>query len=86
VAPANGKGVSASWSAPTSNGGSPITGYRLYRRTPSGSFGLVASLGNVTGYKDTTTSRGAIYYYAVSAVNVVGEGPQSADSLAVAAK
>jgi len=86
VAPANGKGVNVSWSAPTDNGGSPITGYRLYRHTTSGTFGVVATLGNVTSYKDTTTSRGTTYYYAVSAINAIGEGPRSGDSPAVVAK
>jgi hypothetical protein len=39
---------------------------------------LVASLGNVTTLKDTTTGRGSTYFYAVTAVNGVGEGPRSA--------
>jgi fibronectin type 3 domain-containing protein len=75
-----------SWSAPTDNGGSQIIGYNVYRRPSTGIFRLVVSLGNVTSYKDTTTARGATYYYAVSAVNGVGEGPKSGDSPAVVAK
>jgi fibronectin type 3 domain-containing protein len=86
VAPANGKGVNVSWSAPTSDGGSPITGYRLYRGSSPSSTTLLISLGNVTSYKDTTTSRGATYYYAVSAVNVIGPGPISPAGGPVTAK
>jgi len=86
VSAANGKGVNVSWRAP-SNGGSPITGYHVYRGTSSTSVNtLVASLGVVTSWKDTTTTRGATYYYAVSALNSVGEGPKSPSSAAVRAK
>jgi len=38
----------------------------------------VASLGNVTTYLDTGLQEGTTYYYAVSAVNAVGDGPSSA--------
>jgi hypothetical protein len=86
VAPANGKGVNVSWSAPANNGGSAITGYKVYRRTSSTSLAVVASLGNVTSFKDTTTARGVSYYYAVSAVNVAGESPPSAAAGPVRAK
>ena len=86
VAPANGKGVNVSWSAPANNGGSAITGYKVYRGTSSTSLTVVASLGNVTSFKDTTTTRGASYYYAVSAVNAVGEGSRSTPAGPVRAK
>jgi fibronectin type 3 domain-containing protein len=86
VAPANGKGVNVSWSAPASNGGSPVTGYRIYRGAGSGTMTPLTTLGNVTSYKDTSTSRGATYYYAVSAINTVGEGPPSAPGGPVVAR
>ena len=87
MTPANGKGVNVAWSVPSNTGGSAITGYRVYRGTTSpGQTTLVANLGNVLSYKDTTTTRGATYYYAVSAVNSVGEGPKSLPSPGVRAK
>jgi hypothetical protein len=84
AAAAKGKGIQLSWSAPASNGGSPITGYNIYRGTTSGGEALLASVGNVTSYKDTTTTRGRTYYYIVKAVNAVGEGPGSNEASAVA--
>ena len=88
VSPANGKGVNVSWSPPASDGGSPITGYRVYRATTSdpSTMAPVATLGNVTTFKDTSTTRGTTYYYAVSAINAVGEGLKSAMSAAVRAR
>jgi len=77
--PASGKGVQLSWTAPANTGGSAITSYRLYRRTgQAGSFVPVASVGGtVTAYKDTSTARGATYYYYVTAMNSAGPGTQS---------
>jgi hypothetical protein len=83
-APARGKGVQLSWSAPASNGGSPITGYNIYRSTVSGGETLLTSVGNVTSFKDTSTTRGQTYYYIVKAVNAAGEGPASNEASAVA--
>jgi hypothetical protein len=85
--PATGKGVNLRWTAPA-DGGSPITGYVVYRGASSdtATMNRVATLGVVTTWKDTTTTRGATYYYAVSAVNAVGEGPKSPSSASVRAK
>lgn len=68
--------VSLTWSVP-SDGGSPITGYRIYRGTSSGGETLRATVGNVTTFADTQVTNGTTYYYQVSAVNSVGEGPRS---------
>ena len=83
---AKGKGVQLSWSAPASNGGSPITGYNIYRGTFSGGETPtpLASVGNVTSFKDTSTTRGQTYYYIVKAVNAVGESPASNEASAIA--
>jgi fibronectin type 3 domain-containing protein/predicted phosphodiesterase len=72
--------VSLSWSAPTSNGGSAITGYKLYRSTTSGTEAPLIALGNVTSYTNTGLTAGTTYYYKVSAVNVPGEGALSTEA------
>ena len=82
--PARGKGVQLTWSPPASNGGSPITGYNVYRGTAAGGETLLTSVGNVTSFKDTSTTRGQTYYYIVKAVNAVGESPASNEASAVA--
>ena len=76
AAPGNAS-VSLTWSAPGSNGGSPVTAYRVYRGTTSGGETLLTTLGNVSGWTDTTVTNGTTYYYKVSAVNSVGEGVAS---------
>src|SRR3989440_474235 len=77
VATAGDATVTLTWSAPSSNGGSPITNYKIYRGTSSNGETLKATIGNVLTYTDTTVTNGVTYYYQVSAVNNVGEGPRS---------
>src|SRR5205809_158605 len=74
--------VTLTWSAPNSNGGSPITNYRIYRGTSSNGETLKATIGNVLTYTDTTVTNGVTYYYQVSAVNAAGEGPRSNEASA----
>jgi chitodextrinase len=81
--PGNGL-VTLGWSAPP-NGGSAITGYRLYRGTAAGGETLLTTVANVTSYGDSTVKNGTTYYYTVSAVNAVGEGPQSGERSATPA-
>jgi len=64
--------VSLTWTVPI-NGGSPITGYRLYRASTF----LVAVTGTTTTYVDTGLAANTGYSYQVSAVNSVGEGIKS---------
>jgi fibronectin type 3 domain-containing protein len=78
------KGVSLTWSAPASNGGSSITGYRIYRSTTSGGEIFLIAIGNVTSYVDTTTAKGVRYYYNVTAINALGEGAHSSEASAIA--
>ncbi|MDO8429737.1 MAG: fibronectin type III domain-containing protein, partial [bacterium] len=65
------------WQAPSSDGGSAITNYKIYRGTTSGGETLLTTVGNVLTYSDTSVSGGTTYYYKVSAVNGIGEGVQS---------
>ena len=68
--------VLLNWQAPASDGGSTITGYKIYRGTTSGS---ESYLTQVTGlsYNDTSVTNGNTYYYYVTAVNSVGESQPS---------
>jgi len=72
------KAARLTWTAPA-NGGSAITGYRLYRSTSSaGPFTLHAGTAASTrNYNDNSLKSGTRYYYRVSAVNALGEGPRS---------
>src|SRR5918995_4281589 len=73
AAPHASKGINLAWSAPTSNGGSPITQYRIYRSTTSGAEVLLTSVGSTTfTYRDSSTRRGVRYYYIIRAVNAIG--------------
>ena len=71
--------VHLSWSTPDDRG-SPITGYRIYRRTgTTGDFVLIASVGaGVNDYTDTIDPA-QTYFYRVRAVNAIGEGPHCGD-------
>jgi hypothetical protein len=71
------RGVSLTWRAPASQGSGPITSYRVYRGTRSGGETLLATVGNVLSYADTSAPRGALSYYTVVAVNAAGQSPAS---------
>jgi len=64
------------WTTP-SNGGSAISGYKVYRGTASGGEALLTSVGAVNSFDDTGVSNGTTYYYRLSAVNAKGEGDTS---------
>src|SRR5207247_9417232 len=65
-------GVRLSWPAPD-DGGSPITGYRVYRRTANGSRSFLADAGTSLSYRDATADPSGTYFYSVGAVNAAGE-------------
>jgi hypothetical protein len=66
--------IHVSWSAPDS-GGSPITGYNVYRRANPGAYGapLATLPPNVTSYDDGTADPNTSYFYKVTALNAIGE-------------
>jgi predicted phage tail protein len=77
--------VSLSWQPPSSNGGSAIGGYRVYRGTTPGGEILVATIGNVTSYTNAGLTNGVRYYFTIAAVNGAGEGPASNEASATPA-
>jgi predicted phage tail protein len=77
AAPGNGQ-VTLSWAAPASDGGSPITGYNVYQGTSPGQETGAPVNGSpvtATSYPVTALVNGTTYYFKVTAVNQVGEGP-----------
>ena len=75
VIPGNAQ-VTLSWAAPASTGASPVTGYDIYTGTTA-DFNGRAPLATVTGTIATVTGlvNGTTYFFRVTAVNRVGEGP-----------
>ena len=73
--------MALTWTAPA-NGGSAITGYRIYRSTSTGAEILFTSVGTATSYTDNTVVNGTTYFYQVSALNSVGEGARSNETSA----
>jgi hypothetical protein len=76
VATRDGDAVNLAWSIPD-DGGSPISGYRLYRGVEGGAESLLSSFGSeVNSYTDNDAGA-ANYYYRVTASNANGEGASS---------
>ena len=71
-----------SWTAPIIDGGSALTGYRIYRGTSPGNESFLQSVGTTTTFVDSGLTNGLAYYYKVSAENAVGEGPLSSGTQA----
>lgn len=71
--------VTLSWSAPD-NGGSPITGYQLYRGTSSGAEKAYGKPTLKTTVVDTKINSGVTYYYTVRAINAVGQSQASPEA------
>ncbi|MDE1812870.1 MAG: fibronectin type III domain-containing protein, partial [Thaumarchaeota archaeon] len=72
--------IDLSWTAPSNDGGSAITGYDIERSTDSGSTWntLVANTGSSsTTYSDTGLTPSTSYTYRVSAINSVGNSSPS---------
>jgi predicted phage tail protein len=71
-------GIRLTWSAPSSTGGSAITGYRVHRSTVAGAETFLAQVpASQLTYIDASVQRRTQYYYVVTAVNAVGEGLRS---------
>jgi PKD domain len=67
-------GVLLNWQAPD-NGGSPITGYQIFRGTTSGEMLLANIPAAKSVYLDKTAKSTTQYFYRVAAKNKLGAGP-----------
>ncbi len=84
-ATADADSISLTWNTPSSNGGSAITGYKIYRGTSSNPTTLLTSVGVVNTFDDTTASPNTTYYYRAVATNAVGDSPYSNEDSAIIA-
>jgi fibronectin type 3 domain-containing protein len=69
--------VNITWYTPSTNGGSTITKYIIYRGATSGGESYLVEVGDVYYYNDTDVTNSETYYYKVSAINSQGEGAMS---------
>ena len=74
--------VFLTWAAPASNGGSTVTSYNVYKGTSPGGESLLANATS-TSYTATGLTNGTTYYFEVTAINTVGEGPFSNEASAM---
>ena len=75
TASADTSAVTVSWTAPADNGGTPITGYRVYRdgvTDPVATVGADATSASITGVWPGDTAK-----FGVTAVNAAGESAES---------
>jgi fibronectin type 3 domain-containing protein len=66
--------VYVAWSAPTDDGGTPITGYRLHRHDWDPGNWTELTTADIA-YRDYDVEPGGTYNYTVHAMNGVGDGP-----------
>ena len=76
--------ITVTWMPPADDGGSAVTSYSVYRGLTSGAEVHLVILGNVLTYTDSGLIGEQEYFYEVSAINGVGEGPMSNEASATA--
>jgi len=78
--------VSLTWTAPSLDGGVPLTGYKIYRGENGGAKSLLTSVGTTPSFQDSGLTNGTLYAYEVSAVNEATlEGSRSNEASATPA-
>jgi hypothetical protein len=75
--------VTLRWEPPMFDGDSPISAYRIYRGIATGKESFLILAGDSLTYTDTARANDVAYFYQVSAVNAMGEGPRSKEVSAI---
>ena len=75
--------ASIAWTAPASNGGSPITGYKVTPYANGTAKPAIDVAAGTTSLLVTGLANGTAHTFKVAAVNAIGTGPDSAASTAV---
>jgi len=84
--PGNGS-AGLSWSAPSSDGGSAVTGYNVYEGTSAGGesptpVNPTPLAANASSFTATGLTNGTTYFFTVKALNSIGEGAASNEASA----
>ncbi|MEV4736847.1 MULTISPECIES: putative Ig domain-containing protein [unclassified Microbacterium] len=76
--------IDLTWTAPASDGGTPVTGYRIERAVGGVFTVLISDTGTTaTSFRDTAAVPGQAYDYRVTALNAAGSGDVSLTSAAL---
>ena len=77
--------ISLTWTPPSNNGGSAVTGYKIYRGTSFHGEGLapIYAIENITSIIDNSASDGTTYFYTLKATNAIGDSSQSNEASAM---
>jgi hypothetical protein len=81
--------ITVSWDIPSSNGGSPVTGYKLYWDQGVGGLPttlLVTTTASIKFHTVDGLTKAHSYIFKVLAVNAVGDGPATASLTLLAAQ